>query len=1215
MIEHNKSNPWLGLESYQEGEVLYGRDDDIRDLTQSVLNDIDTLLYGKSGIGKSSILNAGVIPASRRHNFLPILVRFSHKESHSYLFQIHEAIAAAMLPDSKDDAGDGPEERKKRDEKLAKRIKEVVERKDGEEESVYEYFHRHTFHDENGERVKLLIIFDQFEEIFTLQADESKKKKFFADLADFLNGVMPSYLQNLSVAQHEVQDEIDISQNDNLDDMLADIDLGINNELPEYVNDNEIHLVFTIREDFLSEFEYYTASIPSLKHNRYGLRPINDEQASQIILRPQPGLIKEDVAKLIIEKVTGRTDFELDGIPEIEVDSAVLSLYLNRLYEAKTGEKITADLVEQKGGEIISDFYKDAISEISESSIEYLEDMLLNGQGRRDNITVYDAINDGGLTQEELDILCNKKKILRQFNYAGDLRIEYVHDILCPVVKAHKDERLLARHHEEERLRQEEEKNKILLQEKQKREKIERRNRKRLFFISTFIIILVAVFLGYLWYYEWEYETYYAEFERVNGWPKGVGDPLTPEQRNHTPLYYKLSHKGRLNHDTDVKVMSSNDALPPLPRISGFSNTENKADMKGAAFNALLSKIAYLHFVEGENGKIDKEIALDEDKNPLFIINYFHLPNGKESWAQFVTPTGQALQIRDNGIDRLKISWFSNEKEGSERNAANNGRIETISFFDASNVGHPLVGSIGGYSMKFDSTLTTTRYFMDEYGRPTQTPYNVVATTVSNDTTHISYFKALSLEDASLRPAPGPKGFPREMKVGNETYFYTNADPNQVATLSTVRDGKGNILEEKFIGLVPKSQPALVRYSYSPRLGYMTSIEKFDENLAPFSTPEDSIFKKQWDYSSNGELVLEEHWKVPNEKVYSHKISDRGNVKIDELFDKDKDIYLTRIDSITPESTITSFFGPNHSPATALFSLINGSMAYHKIIISENDSVKTSKFYTLDSEGKIIPSPTVFDDYGMVQSCFAREDGFDSDGNPVYYKILDENGKIIKSMMYYLQNGQPVARGAMGIEGYGHPVRCPNWEEEGFAYYKIYYSTDLNDNYVNIISVDEWENPGIFYDPSRHSYYTISYKDYQNSKLINQDKDTTYVLNSYKQQSLDAAKNISNTSMPYLHILSKESPLYVAGMRDGDRIVQLGRWSTGMSESLLAQEWVNMTKKPTTVSVLRPSTLTYEKLSWNLQRTRPDLEEYHIYKLTYPELKALNNFTSSINGN
>ena len=75
MEELNSKNPWLGLESYKEGEVLYGRDDDIRDLTQCVLNDIDTLLYGKSGIGKSSILNAGILPAARRNGYIPIMVR------------------------------------------------------------------------------------------------------------------------------------------------------------------------------------------------------------------------------------------------------------------------------------------------------------------------------------------------------------------------------------------------------------------------------------------------------------------------------------------------------------------------------------------------------------------------------------------------------------------------------------------------------------------------------------------------------------------------------------------------------------------------------------------------------------------------------------------------------------------------------------------------------------------------------------------------------------------------------------------------------------------------------------------------------------------------------------------------------------------------------------------------------------------------------------
>ena len=247
MEENRRNNPWLGLESYQEGEILYGRDEDIRDLTQCVLNDTDTLLYGKSGIGKSSILNAGVIPAARRSGYQPILVRFSHKELHSYLHQIREAIAKDV------------------------EIREVVPCKDCDNETLYEFFHRHTFFAKNGERVKLLIIFDQFEEIFTLQGNEQKKKNFFINLADLLNDVMPSYLQTEAVEQADDQKEFDLSDTNSFDHLFDSLDLGSGSETPDYVTDNDIHMVFTIREDFLSEFEYYTAAIPSLKQNRYGL--------------------------------------------------------------------------------------------------------------------------------------------------------------------------------------------------------------------------------------------------------------------------------------------------------------------------------------------------------------------------------------------------------------------------------------------------------------------------------------------------------------------------------------------------------------------------------------------------------------------------------------------------------------------------------------------------------------------------------------------------------------------------------------------------------------------------------------------------------------------------------------------------------------------------------------------------------------------------------
>lgn len=216
---------------------------------------------------------------------------------------------------------------------------------------------------------------------------------------------------------------------------------------------------------------------PVMRDNRFGLLPINEEQAAQIILRPVPELISEAVAKLIIEKVTGRTDFELDGKPEIEVDAAVLSLFLSRLYikKSETDPQITAELVNTYSGHIIRDFYLESITSneethelLSEDTILYLENQLLTREGRRNNVSRSDLIAQG-VTSEELNILIDKRKLLRQFNHGNDMRIEYIHDILCPVVKERKEQRELMQ--DLERKRQEEKQKLQRLQEQQERER------------------------------------------------------------------------------------------------------------------------------------------------------------------------------------------------------------------------------------------------------------------------------------------------------------------------------------------------------------------------------------------------------------------------------------------------------------------------------------------------------------------------------------------------------------------------------------------------------------------------------------------------------------------------------------------------------------------------------------------------------------------------
>ncbi len=447
-----KENPWLGLESYQESQIIYGRNQEIEELSLCILNNNETVLYGKSGIGKSSIINAGIIPILRENGYIPIVLRLDHNNTHSYLKQISDLIEKNVS------------------------VSETTVDKPIEEQRFWEYFHSRKFGNSLDGKSKLVIIFDQFEEIFTLQNNPVAKIQFFKELADVLNNVMPKELaedlhsEDRNVSKIETSAKEAVSGFADMADFFAELALNVNNSASEYNEDNDIHFVFTLREDFLSEFEYHTTKIPSLKQHRYGLRPLNEEQAADIIMKPRPELVDIGVARLIIETITNRTDFTLGDEPEIDVDAAVLSLFLNQIYDKRDSDDspISIDLVKTFGKDIIKDFYEEAIDELTDSQIDFLEEELLTGENRRDSLSRSD-FKAGGFSDSDLKRLIDDKKILRQFHYGGDLRVEFIHDILCPVVKERREQRKLILEQESERKRQEKEKEELLKQRERER--------------------------------------------------------------------------------------------------------------------------------------------------------------------------------------------------------------------------------------------------------------------------------------------------------------------------------------------------------------------------------------------------------------------------------------------------------------------------------------------------------------------------------------------------------------------------------------------------------------------------------------------------------------------------------------------------------------------------------------------------------------------------
>jgi hypothetical protein len=140
-----------------------------------------TILFGQSGLGKTSILQAGLVPRLRPEGFCPVYVRIDY-DPHS---------AAARRADQ---ARRLPRHRGGRD-LDAERLGRPPGR------PLWEFLHHRddVLKDANGRTLVPMLIFDQFEEIFTsrraMTPAASGRQEFIEDLADLVENRPPAALE------------------------------------------------------------------------------------------------------------------------------------------------------------------------------------------------------------------------------------------------------------------------------------------------------------------------------------------------------------------------------------------------------------------------------------------------------------------------------------------------------------------------------------------------------------------------------------------------------------------------------------------------------------------------------------------------------------------------------------------------------------------------------------------------------------------------------------------------------------------------------------------------------------------------------------------------------------------------------------------------------------------------------------------------------------
>jgi tetratricopeptide (TPR) repeat protein len=391
-------NPWLGLFSYSEETLAYfhGRDEETAELARRVQRKLLTVLFGQSGLGKTSLLRAGIVPRLRAEGYCPVYVRIDYApDSPSPSEQIKQAIFQATQA-----AGHWT------------RPGAAIEG-----ESLWEFMHHRgdLLRDVDGRPLIPLLIFDQFEEIFTLaQADDvgrMRAKQFLEDLADLVENRPPAALETRIENDDTAADDFDFARAD-------------------------YRVLIALREDYLAHLESVKASMPSITQNRMRLARMNGTQALSAVVQPGGRLVSQEVAESIVRFVAGGSE-----LANAEIEPALLSLVcreLNTVRQAQGRSEISADLLAGSRDTILSEFYERALADQPEGVRRVIEDELLTDSGYRESLAeerLMKALAAAGAAPDSLARLVDRR-LLRIEERLDMRRVELTHDVLAGVVLA-----------------------------------------------------------------------------------------------------------------------------------------------------------------------------------------------------------------------------------------------------------------------------------------------------------------------------------------------------------------------------------------------------------------------------------------------------------------------------------------------------------------------------------------------------------------------------------------------------------------------------------------------------------------------------------------------------------------------------------------------------------------------------------------------------------
>jgi hypothetical protein len=395
----------MGLSPYTatDSALFFGRDDDIRNITGLLQVEKEIVIYSKPGMGKTSLIQAGIIPFLKRNagDFI-IHVAFRNYYGGTSGDLLSE-IVQSLLPcfsEKKEDT--------------------YLEKLDFQSDSLWYLLKKLQYQAKKTDST-FIFIFDQFEAIFTYP--QNKITDFATQFSDLLSNRINRTL---------------INNFDSLRSQLGEDDFE---NLFQPVN---VKCVFSIKADLMSALSKVKDYFPDIFKNQYEIKPLSYDQAREILSYPA-SLTSSDFKSPpfkfspgAVETIIRRLSHDLTE----EIELSLLQMVCQRIEQIVIKEQKTI-IVEKDlpdPHDLISDYYSDVISRADdkkEGVKEFIEHQLIFN-GRR--LSLDEAVCLQYITLKTLNYLVDSRLLKKEVNSSGGFSYSISYNRLVePILKSRAD--------------------------------------------------------------------------------------------------------------------------------------------------------------------------------------------------------------------------------------------------------------------------------------------------------------------------------------------------------------------------------------------------------------------------------------------------------------------------------------------------------------------------------------------------------------------------------------------------------------------------------------------------------------------------------------------------------------------------------------------------------------------------------------------------------